>query len=117
MLGTIAFRVVAESDLRDLRDESSHSRQSLRHLEDEGLIRRSPLSANDRAVVLTERGRDLLEANRYERRDREREPRQAFHVGLKKPRELTHDTRVYRAYQRACANRVVAFAASSSTTN
>ena len=71
MLGTIgAFRVVSESDLHDLRDEASNPRGSVRHLEDEGLIRRSPLSSDDRAVVLTERGRDLLEANRYERPDR-----------------------------------------------
>src|SRR6478609_4666323 len=61
VLGTIgAFRVVSESDLHDLRDESSNPRRSLRHLEDKGLIRHSPLSSDDRAVVLTERGRDLL---------------------------------------------------------
>ncbi len=102
MLGTIgAFRVVSESDLHDLRDESSNPRRSVRHLEDEGLIRRSPLSSDDRAVVLTERGRDLLEANRYERPERSYEPRQTFYAGLRKPRELTHDTKVYRAYQRA----------------
>jgi DNA-binding MarR family transcriptional regulator len=101
MLGTIgAFRVVSESDLNDLRDESSNPRRSIRHLEDEGLIRRSPLSSDDRAVVLTERGRDLLEANRYERPERTYEPRQTFYAGLRKPRELTHDTKVYRAYQR-----------------
>lgn len=101
MLGTIgAFRVVSESDLHDLRDESSNPCRSLRHLEDEGLIRRSPLSSDDRAVVLTERGRDLLEANRYEHADRSHEPRQTFYAGLRKPRELTHDTQVYRAYQR-----------------
>lgn len=101
MLGTIgAFRVVAESNLHDVREESTSSRRSLRHLEDEGLIRRSPLSADDRAVVLTDRGRDLLEANRLERPNREHEPRQTFHAGLRKPRELTHDTRVYAAYQR-----------------
>ena len=45
MLGTIgAFRVVSESDLNDLRDDSSNPRRSVRPLEDEGLIRRSPLS-------------------------------------------------------------------------
>ena len=44
LLGTVgAFRVVAERDLHDLRDDSSNPRRSLRHLEDEGLIRRSPL--------------------------------------------------------------------------
>ena len=71
MLGTIgAFRVVSESDLYDLCDESNSLRRSARHLEREGLIRTSPLSSDDRAVVLTNSGRDLLEANRYERHDR-----------------------------------------------
>jgi DNA-binding MarR family transcriptional regulator len=102
MLGAIgAFRVVAESDLHDLRDQSTGPRRNLRHLEDEGLIRRSPLSADDRAVVLTEPGRNLLEANRYEQRGRDHEPRQTFYAGLRKPRELTHDSKVYRAYLRA----------------
>lgn len=102
MLGTIgAFRVVAESDIHDVRDESAIPRRSLRHLENEGLIHRGPLSSDDRAVVLTEHGQDLLEVNRYERHDREHEPRQAFYAGLRKPRELTHDTNVYRAYRRA----------------
>jgi DNA-binding PadR family transcriptional regulator len=101
-LATIgAFRVVAESDLHDIRDDSQNSRRSLKHLEKEGLIHTSPLSSDDRAVTLTDRGRDLLEANRYERHDRTHEPRQTFHAGLRKPRELTHDTNVYRAYQRA----------------
>ena len=77
------------------------SRRSLKHLENEGLIRTSPLSSDDRAVTLTDRGRDLLEANRYERDDRIHEPRQTFYAGVRKPRELTHDTKVYRAYQRA----------------
>ena len=101
-LATIgAFRVVAESDLDDLRDDTPSSRRSLKHLENEGLIRTSPLSSEDRAVTLTDRGRDLLEANRYERDDRSHKPRQAFYAGVMKPRELTHDTKVYRAYQRA----------------
>jgi len=51
--------------------------------------------------VLTDRGKDLLEANRHERGDRAWEPRQAFYAGLRKPRELTHDAKVYRAYERA----------------
>jgi hypothetical protein len=102
MLGTVgAFRVVSETDLHDLRDDSDSPGRSARHLECEGLIRTSPLSSDDRAVVLTERGRDLLEANRYERHDRTHEPRQTFYAGLRKPRELTHDTKVYRAYQHA----------------
>lgn len=60
--------------------------------------RRSALRTD---ITLTDRGRDLLEANRYERDDRSHEPRQAFYAGVRKPRELTHDTKVYRAYQRA----------------
>jgi DNA-binding PadR family transcriptional regulator len=101
-LATIgAFRVVAENDLHDIRDDPQGWRRSLKRLENEGLIRTSPLSSDDRAVTLTDRGRDLLEANRYERHDRTREPPQAFHAGLRKSRELTHDTKVYRAYQLA----------------
>ena len=99
MLATVgAFRVVCESDLRDGREDT---RKGLRHLEREGLMRTFPLSSDDRAVVLTDRGRALLEANRHERGDRSWEPRQAFYAGLRKPRELTHDSKVYRAYLRA----------------
>jgi hypothetical protein len=99
ILATVgAFRVVAESDLHDGREAS---RRAQRHLEQEGLVHSSALSADDRAVVLTDRGRDLLEANRHERHDRSREPQQAFYAGLRKPRELTHDSKVYRAYSRA----------------
>ena len=99
ILATVgAFRVVAESDLHDGRDDT---RKAQRHLEREGLLRTSPLSSDDRAVVLSDRGRELLEANRHERHERSWEPRQAFYAGLRKPRELTHDSKVYRAYQRA----------------
>jgi hypothetical protein len=102
MLATIgAFRVVAESDLHDLREDAQSSRRRLKHLEKEGLIRPTPLSAEDRAVTLTDRGRDLLDANRYERDGRLHESRQTFYAGVRKPRELTHDAKVYRAYQRA----------------
>jgi hypothetical protein len=101
MLATVGvFRVVAESDLHDGRDQSPDTRRGMRHLEQEGLLRTSPLSSDDRAVVLTDRGRDLLEANRREQ-ERSWEPRQTFYAGLRKPRELTHDSKVYRAYLRA----------------
>jgi hypothetical protein len=91
LLATVgAFRVVPE---RDLQDGRADTRKALRHLEREGLLRRLPLNAADRAVVLTDRGRELLEANRDERRERSWEPRQAFHAGLRKPRELTHDSK------------------------
>ncbi len=101
-LATIgAFRVVAERDLNDPRNERHGSRETLKHLEREGLIQTAPLNSDDRVVALTPRGRDLLEANRDTRHDRGHESRQAFYSGVKKPRELTHDTNVYRAYQRA----------------
>jgi len=90
MLATVGtFRVVAEHDLHDPRDDARPPRQSISHLEAEGLIRRSALSTDDRAVTLTDRGRDLLEASRYERHGRAQEPRQTFYAGLRKPRELT----------------------------
>ena len=99
MLATVgAFRVVAESDLHDGREDTG---KSLRHLECQGLIRSSPLSSDDRAVILTDRGRDLLEANRHEPQERSWEPRQTFYAGLRKLRELTHDSKVSRAYLRA----------------
>jgi hypothetical protein len=101
-LATIgAFRVLAESDLHNIREDAPSSRHSLKHLEDEGLIRTFPLNSNDRAVTLTDPGRDLLEASRHDRDDRLHEPPQTFYAGVRKPRELTHDTKVYRAYQRA----------------
>lgn len=55
-----AFRVVSERDLRDSRDDTV----ATRHLEDQGLIQRVPLNGQDRAIVLTERGRSLLENHR-----------------------------------------------------
>jgi DNA-binding MarR family transcriptional regulator len=96
-----AFGVVAEADLGDARENQPSTRRTLKHLEREGLIRMVPLNSDDRAVTLTGRGRHLLEANRRPRHDRSHEPSQAFYSGAKKPRELTHDTNVYRAYKRA----------------
>jgi hypothetical protein len=76
MLATIgAFRVVAESDLRGGCEDT---RRAQRHFEREGLLQTSPLSSDDGAVVLTDRGRDLLEANRHEPQRRTLEPRQIF---------------------------------------
>jgi len=45
------------------------------------------------AVVLTDRGRDVLESHR-----RSHSGRQAFYAGVRKPRELEHDAQIYRAY-------------------
>ena len=57
------------------------------------------------AVVLTKEGRDVLESNRRDhshehRQDGRQDHRQEFYAGLKKPREVEHDSQVYRAYLR-----------------
>jgi hypothetical protein len=97
MLATIgAFRVVAERDLEAVGDWDSDVRDdTLEHLRDEGLIRFVSVSEDQRAAVLTEDGRDLLEANRRERDD---DPRQEFHAGVSHPRELQHDSALFEAY-------------------
>jgi hypothetical protein len=98
-LATIAaFRVVQAPDVQEMLDDGrggGSAQKSLDHLEASGLLERIPLERrDDDVVVLTDRGRDLLEANR---REHPGEPRQAFYAGLKRPRELTHDVQVYRA--------------------
>src|SRR6266849_89514 len=62
-----AFRVVPAGDLRDGHDRPlDPHRGDLRHLRDSGLVETIPATGNDRAlVVLTERGRDVLERNRW----------------------------------------------------
>lgn len=98
-LATIAaFRVVQVRDVQEMLDDGRGERsaqESLDHLQASGLLERIPLERrDDDVVVLTDRGRDLLEANR---REHAGEPRQAFYARLKKARELTHDAHVYRA--------------------
>ena len=86
-----------ERDLRDGRDGQSELRErNLRHLKSQGLIERVALDGQDRAVVLTDRGRELLEHHQ-----RSRDHRQVFHSGADKPRERSHDAQVYRAYLHA----------------
>ena len=98
-LATIgAFRVVAERDLREPREESSDTREpDLRHLRDEGLMRFVSLEGRERAVTLTESGHHLLEAHRRDRDDTREQP---FYAGVSRPRELSHDVQLYRAYLR-----------------
>jgi hypothetical protein len=98
-LATVAaFRVVQVSDVHQILGQDRGERSAekgLDHLQASGLLERIPLERrDDDVVVLTDRGRDLLEANR---RERAGEPRQTFYGGLRKPRELTHDVQGYRA--------------------
>jgi hypothetical protein len=91
-----AFRVVPANDLRDKFDQSLDPRHGeLWHLRDSGLVETVRLDRDTTAVTLTKAGRDLLESSR---RDSDSPDRQAFHHGVQKPRELKHDTEVYRAY-------------------
>jgi hypothetical protein len=102
-----AFRVVSARDLRDHNERPADPRSGdLRHLREEGLIRTERLAGHrDVAVVLTKEGRDLLESNRRDdsldhRQDHQHDHRQEFYADLKKPREVEHDSQVYRAYLR-----------------
>jgi hypothetical protein len=91
-----AFRVVRTEDLRDSSDPREGG---LKHLRDQGLVRSVCLGGRNRdVVVLTREGCDVLEARR---REDASEPRQVFYEGLRKPREVTHDAALYRAYRRA----------------
>jgi hypothetical protein len=93
-----AFRVVAEHDLSDPREESLNAREpDLRHLRDGGLTQSVKLEGRERAITLTDQGRHLLETHR---RERENGREQAFYAGVSRPRELSHDVQVYRAYLR-----------------
>ena len=103
MLATAgAFRVVVASDLRDQRGRPADATNGeLRGLREAGLVETRPyVIGRDRAtlVTLTERGRELLE--RHRRPDCER-PSQTYYAGFVKPRELSHDAHLYRAYERA----------------
>jgi hypothetical protein len=96
-----AFRVVSGRDLSDHDGRPCDPRRGdLRHLREEGLVRTIPLEGHrDVAVVLTDRGRELLEARRRDKDD-SRDRRQEFYADLKKPREVEHDIQVYRVYER-----------------
>src|SRR5512133_1459543 len=100
VLATVgAFRVVSSRDLEASLGRAGNPRSSdLRHLRESGLVQTVSLPGHrDRVVTLTEHGRELLEARRRPGED----AAQAFYAGLRKPRELEHDTQVYRAYLEA----------------
>ncbi len=93
-----AFRVVPAGDLRDHLDRRCDPRDGdLRHLREQGLVQTIPLDGRrDHVVVLTDRGRDLLEAHR----SRSQEAHQTFYAGLRRRREAEHDAQVFQAYLR-----------------
>ena len=93
MLATIgAFRVVSERDLDVFRGAG----RNLEHLREEELIRTVPIGHDEKAVVLTGRGWDVLDAHHLGRDGTER---QEFHAGVSRPRELRHDAQLFGAYR------------------
>jgi len=97
-LATIgAFRVVSVDDLVGTRADIGEA--DLQHLSDEGLITRETLTDVDGSqhiVSLTPDGKALLDAHRD---PSAKGPEQAFYAGVVKPRELAHDSQVYRAFK------------------
>ena len=101
-LATIgAFRVVPAKDLRDDAGRPGDVRHGdLERLRSAGLIRTvTPLDREGRTtlVTLTDRGREVLESHRKRGAGREQ---QTYYAGEVKPRELSHDAELYRAYLR-----------------
>jgi hypothetical protein len=91
-----AFRVVPARQLRDHSGRPADPRSGdLRHLREQGLIETVRIPGQrDHAVVLTRQGRELLEGHR----DHGQDGRQTFYAGLKRARELEHDSQVFDAY-------------------
>jgi DNA-binding MarR family transcriptional regulator len=91
-----AFRVVPASKLRDHSGAPTDPRSGdLRSLREQGLVETVRIPGRrDYAVVLTKGGRELLERHR----DGDQTSRQAFYAGLKRSRELEHDSQVFDAY-------------------
>src|SRR5688500_7458023 len=103
VLATVgAFRVVPAGDLREPNPRTpTRPARDLERLRDLGLVQTVPYvvgHTRTNLVTLTRNGRELLEGAR---RPGSGGDRQAFHVGISKPRELAHDSRVYSAYTSA----------------
>lgn len=102
-LATIgAFRVVRADDVQDVRSARDVWRGDLGSLAQQGLVQIRTVEVNRASTavaVLTREGKDLLEAHRTEGDG----PRQEFHAGLVKPREIAHDAQIYRLYQAEAA--------------
>jgi hypothetical protein len=92
------FRVVRADDLQPMRSSRDAWSGDVRGLADQGLVQVRTIEVNREStavVVLTRAGKDVLEAHRAPEARRA----QAFHAGLVKPREIAHDSQLYRLYQ------------------
>lgn len=91
-----AFRVVPTGQLRDHNNAPARDRSAdIRHLRDQGLIETVRVPGHrDSVVVLTRQGRELLEGHR----NSQGHASQTFYAGLKRARELEHDSQIFGAY-------------------
>jgi hypothetical protein len=69
---------------------------TLGHLCAEGLVEAVDLGGDERGLVLTKRGRDLLDSQTLER---DNEAPQAFYAGISRSREINHDSSLYSTYR------------------
>jgi len=94
-----AFRVVPASKLRDHTGATADPRSGdLRNLHEQGLVETVRIPGRrDHAVVLTKGGRELLERHR----NGDQSSRQTYYAGIKRSRELEHDSQVYDAFLHA----------------
>lgn len=94
-----AFRVVPTSGLRDHQNASGHDRSAdIRHLREQGLIETVRIPGHrGSVVVLTKQGLDLLARHRADQGGAS----QTFYAGLKRARELEHDSQIFSAYLEA----------------
>lgn len=96
-----AFRVVDVQELERQAAADRGARVDVRHLRTQGLIDAVPyVHGRERRtlVTLTKSGLRLLEGARRDRGDQR--PPQHFYAGVANRRELSHDSRMYRAYLR-----------------
>jgi hypothetical protein len=97
-----AFRVVSPADFGpDHGRDARHG--DWRHLADQGLLTRETLTdqqGSREVVALTREGKDLLDAHATPGRDGQR---QEYYAEVVKPRELRHDSQLYRVFQAEAA--------------
>ena len=99
MLATVGvFRVVRAADVQPGDAARNAWSGDLRALSDQGLLEHRTVEINREStavVVLTKAGKELLDAHQHAGSGRA----QTFHAGLVKPREIAHDSQLYRLFQ------------------
>lgn len=97
-----AFRVVRADDLQPTRSSRDAWSGDVRSLAEQGLVQLRTVEVNREpiaVVVLTRGGKQLLDAHREPTTGRA----QQFYAGLVKPREIAHDSQLYRLFQAEAA--------------